>query len=81
MIIIEENNRCRMEGAAQWEKRRTMNKQKALDSVDAAIRALTGLEQAMKHNDERSANIEIQILWLELGNLREMVERTNGKDS
>ena len=52
-----------------------MNKQKAIETIDAAIRALTGLEQAMKHNDERSANIEIQILWLELGNLREMIEK------
>jgi hypothetical protein len=58
-----------------------MDKQKALETIEAAIRALTGLEQAMKHNDERSANIELQILWLELGNLREMVENLEDKDN
>lgn len=52
-----------------------MKEQKALQAIDAAIRALTGLEQAMKHHDERSANIELQILWLELRSLRTMLEK------
>lgn len=58
-----------------------MNKQKALETIDAAIRALTGLEQAVKHNDQRSVNIELQIVWLELGNLRVMIENIKDEES
>ena len=52
-----------------------MDKQKGLQAIDAAIRALTGLEQAMKRNDECGASIELQTLWLDLGNLRAIVEK------
>ena len=57
-----------------------MNKQKALKTIDAVIKALTGLEKALALNDGRSAGIEIQIIWLELGNLREMVENMKDED-
>ena len=54
-----------------------MNKEKALERIDAAIKTLTGLG---KHNDSCSTNMKVQILWLELGNLREMVENMEDKD-
>ncbi|HLO13286.1 MAG TPA: hypothetical protein VK206_00540 [Anaerolineales bacterium] len=59
----------------------TMDKAKALETIDAAIKALTELEHAIKNNNIRLINMETQILWLELGNLREMVEKSEDKDS
>jgi hypothetical protein len=58
-----------------------MDKAKALETIDAAIKALTELEHAIKNNNIRLINMETQILWLELGNLREMVEKSEDKDS
>ena len=58
-----------------------MDKQKVLETIDAAIKALTELEHAIKLNNPRIVDMEIQVLWLELGNLREMVENLEDKDS
>jgi hypothetical protein len=56
-----------------------MDKQKALETIDAALLALNGLQQALDLGDMRSVDIELHTAREELMNLREMVEKEKDK--
>ena len=58
-----------------------MQQQKVLETIDAAIKALTELEHAIKQNNPRIVSMQIQFLWVELSNLREMVENMKDEDN
>jgi hypothetical protein len=58
-----------------------MDKEKALATIDAAIKALTELEHSINPNDRQNLTYWMQVLWLELGNLREMVESMKDEDN
>jgi len=52
-----------------------MDKQKALEAVDAVLLALNGLQQALDLGDMRSIEIELDTAREELMSLREVTEK------
>ena len=59
----------------------TVDKQKALEIIDAILTALERLEQALEHNSAREMDIELNTARIELYELREMVERLEDEDN
>ena len=57
----------------------TMDKQKALDTIEHALEALKSLEKALERDDRRVMSLELQTARTELKNLRQMIADKNAK--